>query len=144
MLVRMQIKDDLSVLPKESIEKFKALMEQEGYGTITDEEARDKTESLVKLFATLSTNDSEQDLNKPITVTEVEGKCLKHIHHCIHHERIKVTVRGIANAVGLKSSRSGMKLLQSLIAKGYAYKDEGRNVRLSREVDGCGTKFNLV
>lgn len=144
MLVRMQIKYDLSVLAKESIEKFKALMEQEGCGTITDEEARDRTESLVKLFAILTTNDGEQDTNKPITVTEVEGKCLKYIHHCIHHDKIKVTVRGIANAVGLKSSRSGMKLLQTLIAKGYVYKDEDGNVRLSREVDGCGTKFNLV
>jgi len=60
----------------------------------------------------------EKDKPKPVQLTEKEQLAFAYIKGQLSHG-IQPTVRGVAKAVGLKSSRSGVRIIDKLIAQGY-------------------------
>ena len=89
----------------------------------TDEQMREAGMNLLRLFSIISTKNRGEESSSlgktpAAELTEREQEALKFINEQILLKR-QPSVRDVAQAVGLKSSRSGARMVDSLIAKGY-------------------------
>ncbi len=118
------------------------------YGdSMSDEGIETMGSSLLRLFALLTAPDEKETDTAPkerrIQIPAQTFNVLKYIHHAIYHDKKATTVRGIAQAAELRSSRSGMRILDGLIKRGYLYRDEQGGIRMRDDLAGCDTKLWL-
>jgi predicted transcriptional regulator len=73
-----------------------------------------------------------------------EFKALKYIHHCIYHDNKQPTVRGIAQALERRSSRSGFRALNLLMKRGLVYRDENGYICMREDVTDCSAKLVII
>lgn len=118
-------------LSKEAIKEYQDIYTNEFGVVLTDDEADEMGWRLLEFFDTLSTPIQEE---ASIEVTEQEWKALEYIHQCPVHDKKQPTVRGIANAIGRTSSRSGLRMLAKLEKKGLMYWDKNR-LKIQGRVD---------
>jgi SOS-response transcriptional repressor LexA len=69
-------------------------------------------------------------------VSDQEFKALKYLHRAIYHNNQSPSVRDIGAAVGFRSSRSGLVLLDKLMERGFVYRDKEGKLRLSDRAKG--------
>lgn len=67
-----------------------------------------------------------------VKVSEEETKSLNYIQHCLFHDGRQPTVRGVAEAIGKRSSRSGYKMLQSLLKRGLIWKGADNKISMHK------------
>ena len=133
-------------LSKEAFDRLKEIYREEFGGNALDDELHDigiRLLKLLKLLVELDSGSQGQQENIP-EVTEREFQVLKYLHHGIYHDAHRVTIRGLAAAAGLRSSRSGFRLLQKLIRRGLTYRDPERKLQLAESVRGCNPKIRKV
>ena len=109
-------------LSGEAVSEFRDIYEQEFGDILTDTEANEIALRLLRFFHILTEEKSTLESCK-ITVTESELKALQYIYLSIREHKKQPTVRGIATALGLKSSRSGFRMLTTLIKCGFVYRN---------------------
>ncbi len=105
-------------LSAKAFDDLRAIVKDEISEPMTDEEIEAMGTRLLRLFSTLSTSEPE---TVDIQPTVQEQKALDFIKSEIVQGR-SPSVRGVAKAVGFKSSRSGHRLLRRLIARGWVHK----------------------
>src|SRR5882724_10474815 len=112
------------LLSPEAFTELKRIVIAEYGREISDEEINEMGIGLLKLFSRLDVDDSV--LTNPLRrkPTAYEFNALKYVHNCLHHDKKSPTVRGIANAIGLRSSRSGLRMMNVLLKQGFIYRDE--------------------
>ena len=76
---------------------------------------------LLQLFSVFSSGESLVNSTTRQKTTPNQFKGLKYIHQSIYHEEKQPTVRGIAQAIGLRSSRSGLRLLHEFMKQGFVF-----------------------
>jgi len=94
---------------------------------MTDEEIEAMGIRLLKFFKLLA-DDTPVPKPKEIEVSEEESKALAYIRHCLFHDRREPTARGVAEAIGKRSSRSGHRMLLNLLSRGLVWR--GKDHRL--------------
>jgi len=120
----------LSLSPK-AFEELREIVRDEYGETTADQEIHEMGTRLLRLFNTLLVSDSK-DLSQAGTqgpLTEKELKVLEFIKHSMKEKR-RPSVRGISRAMGLRSSRSGFRLLRSLIGRGLVYRGQKGELRI--------------
>jgi len=120
-------------LSAQALKELRAIAEEEYEEQMTDEEIEEMGLRLLRFFSIIY---DESLFSKPIKIklTERESKALRYIHQCIYHDKKQPTVRGITQALGLRSSRSGFKILNSLIGQDIVYRDEKGNVCIREDL----------
>ena len=127
-------------LSEKAVSEFQDIYQQEFGKTLTDDEANEMATRLLRLFQILTEEEPIRELSK-ITVTESEFKALQYIHISIYHHKKQPTVRGIAAALGLKSSRSGFRMLAILIRRGLVYRNEKGELEVRKYLIACDAMF---
>jgi len=102
-------------LTAEAKNELRAIVNEEIDHPMTDDEVEDMGMRLLRFFFILETPGPETAGIQP---NEQEQKALGFINSELKQGR-SPTVRGIAKASGFRSSRTGHRLLKSLIAKGW-------------------------
>jgi hypothetical protein len=102
-------------LSAEAIDELRTIYEKQFDEVLREDEAQEMGFRLLRLFSILekSTELQERPRHQP---NERERKALDYIETEKDEGRFP-TMRGIAKAVGFKSSRSGHKMLKSLVMK---------------------------
>ncbi len=96
-------------LSDKALQEFRELAEEEFQESYTDSEIRDMATNLLTLFNVLVPNEVAVNECLP-KLTDKEALALAFINQELKEGR-KPSARGVANAAGLRSSRSGLKLL---------------------------------
>lgn len=115
-------------LSETAIQEFRDIYQDEFDEVLTDAEAAQRAFEVLRLFKIIA-DDLPTKTTDPISLSEDELKALQYIQRCLAG-KTEPTVRGIAQAIGRHSSRSGYRMLQGLINRGVVYRDENSDVRL--------------
>jgi len=128
--------NDTHRLSREAINDLRAVYKEECNEMLSDDELEEMGWKLLRFFDILYTGSPTP---KPvgIEITEQEFKALKYIHQCICHDKRQPTIRGIAQSLALKSSRSGYKAFTSLMKRGLIYRDERGDICMRKDVASC-------
>ena len=125
-------------LSAEAIQELRAIYEEEFDEVLTDYEIEEMGLRLLRFFSLLV---KEPDKLAQIKVTDREFKAMRYIHNCICHKDINPTIRGISQAIGYRSSRSGFRTLSLLLKRELAWRDEKGSITMVKgycDVWGCG------
>lgn len=106
-------------LSAEAFEELRAIVEHEKKEPMTNEEIEEMGINLLKLFAMLFTPEEKSAGNQP---TEQEQKALTFLQDEMSQGR-SPSIRDLSKVMGFRSSRSGFRLLNLLIAKGWVHRD---------------------
>ena len=106
-------------LSTEAFEELRAIVEHEIKKPISNEETEVMGIDLLKLFALLLTPETRPSGNQP---TEQERKALSFLQDEMRQGR-SPSIRDLCKAMGFSSSRSGFRLLNMLMAKGWLYRN---------------------
>jgi hypothetical protein len=126
-------------LTTEAVNEYRAIYQEEFNELLDYDEAEIKAMELLRFFDILVSEPVEKDPG--VEVTQHEHLAMKHIHICLFHHHRQPTIRSITEAIGKRSSRSGFRVLTSLMKKTLAWKDEKGNITMVAghcEVWGCG------
>jgi hypothetical protein len=93
----------------------------------TDQEIEEMGLRLLRLFSLVSVDSPKTEKPK---LSVVEAKALTYVGDCIKQHK-QPTVRGVAEAIGKKSSRSGMRMVDELIKRGIVTRDEEGRINLT-------------
>ena len=125
-------------LSAEAIQELREIYEEEFNDVLTDYELEEMGLRLLRFFSIL-TKDVPDEPAK-IEVTDHEFKAMQYIHDCICHKNIQPKIRGISQAIGYRSSRSGFRTLSLLLKRELAWRDEKGNIIMVKghcDVWGC-------
>lgn len=124
-------------LSAEAIQELRDIFEEEFDDVLTDDEIEEMGLRLLRFFSILV---KEPDRPAQIKITDCEFKAMRYIHDCICHKNILPTIRGISQAIGCRSSRSGFRALSMLLKRELAWRDEEGNITMVKghcDVWGC-------
>jgi len=125
-----------SQLSAQAFQKLKRIVQDE-FGDMPNNEIEEMGIRLLRLFSILKTVTSPKGKGcSDIAVSDQEFKALKYLHHAIYHENKAPSVRDITIAVGFSSSRSGFRLLNKLMERGFVYRDTDGKLQLAEHVKG--------
>jgi hypothetical protein len=134
-------------LSAKALSDLKLIMEEEYCHEVEDAEVSETGLRLLKFFSRLIDEphnlEPEPEPKPKLGIYDPEFEALKYLHHCVYHNKGKPTVRGIAQAAGFSSSRSGQRILNLLIEKGLAYRNDDGSIELSGHVAGVIRLFRL-
>lgn len=116
-------------LSTEAVNEYRAIYQEEFNELLDYDEAEIKAMELLRFFK-LIIPDKPIEKDPGIEVTEYEHLAMKHIHTCLFHRHRQPTIRSITEAVGKRSSRSGFRVLTSLMKKTLAWKDEKGDITM--------------
>ena len=106
-------------LSTEAFEELRTIVNYEIKEPMTNEELEEMGIDLLKLFDVLLTPEAKPAGNQP---AEQEQKALAFLQDKISQGR-SPSIRDLCKAMGFKSSRSGFRLLNMLMAKGWLYRN---------------------
>lgn len=110
-------------LSTEAINEYRAIYQEEVNELLSEDEAEIKAMELLRFFDLLNQGEPiKQDAG--IEITEYEFNTIKHIHTCLFHGHKQPTIRSITEAIGKKSSRSGFRVLTSVMKKRLVWRDD--------------------
>ena len=87
----------------------------------------------LRLYSVLNNGPAGPKPADPI-LTKQESKVLNFLEVEIYSRRHSPSVRDVSRALGLRSSRSGARILQSLMSKGLAYRCRHGKLGLSNHL----------
>jgi hypothetical protein len=93
----------------------------------TDQEIEEMGLRLLRLFDLVTPKGNE--VSKPQLSNE-ETKAITYINACVTQHK-HPTVRGVAEAIGKQSSRSGMRMVDTLQKRGLVIRDEEGRINLT-------------
>ena len=128
-------------LSAEATQELRAIYEEEFNDVLTDYELEEMGLRLLRFFSILTKDVPDEPAQ--IEVTEHEFKAMQYIHVCICHNNIQPTIRGISQAIGCRSSRSGFRTLNLLLKRQLAWRDGEGNISMVKghcDVWGCAEK----
>ena len=130
----MPQKDETALSP-EAFNELKQITQREYGDAISDAEIEEMGVRLLKLFSLLYPNDPvvEPAVHKP---SKDELTALRYIYSAIYHDKKQPTVRGIAEVLGFRSSRTGFRMLHVLIEAGFIYRDAEEKICMREDVPG--------
>ena len=114
-------------LSEKAIQEFRGIYQEEFGELLTDDQAEGVSLRVLRLFQILATDLRELE-PATIPVSEIEFAALRYIHRCLFHENRQPAVRGIADALKRRSSRSGFRMLDSLTKRGLVWQNEGEGI----------------
>lgn len=117
-------------LSAEAINELRDIFEEEFDDVLTDDEIEEMGLRLLRFFSILI---KEPDKPAQIKVTDREFKAMQYIHGCICHKNIQPTIRGISQAIGCRSSRSGFRTLSLLLKRNLAWRDEKGSITMVKD-----------
>ena len=111
-------RDDISPkLSSQALKELKQIAHVEMGRELSDEEVSEMGIRLLRLFDLLTIKNNSTEKHP----TDDQRKALNYIQS-MHRESKRPTVRGIAQAIGRRSSRSGARMLESLVKGGYLHR----------------------
>lgn len=125
----------------EAKDEFIEIFRKEFGESLSDEDAFQSAGSILRFCKTLLEPGNPDP--KRTQVTQDEWKALRYIHDVMVHKKVQPTVRGTASAIGRSSSRSGLRMLEHLVSRGFLYHDDTGKVVMDESVAGCDTRFNI-
>jgi sulfur relay (sulfurtransferase) DsrC/TusE family protein len=126
-------------LSTKAFQELKQIVQKE-YGNMPDSEITEMGVRLLKLFDLLVTHGPSAAREEQVAPSDQEFKALTYLHRVIYHEKRSPSVRDLCQAMDLRSSRSGFRLLNRLIQKGYAFRDEEKQLHLADDFKWCRTQ----
>ena len=102
-------------LSQEAFEELREIARAEIADPMTDPEIQEMGVNLLQIFKLLTRRPLEK--NRP-PLTEQESTALAFIRHEQDHGRTPST-RSLARTMGFRSSRSGHRMIETLVSKGY-------------------------
>ena len=127
-------------LSDEEFQELKTIARKEYGDSLSDSEIREMGVRLLTLYGILTSKEPEFTRLDP---SDADFRILKCLHRAIYHERTSPSVRDIASAMGLRSSRSGLRLLSRLIHLGFVYRDEKGRLKLHNRFTDCDLEPRL-
>lgn len=115
-------------LSVEAVNEYRAIYQEDFNELLNYEEAEMKAMELLRFFGLLLDGPIEQDSG--VEITEHEHVAMKHIHTCLFHRRRQPTIRSITEVIGKRSSRSGFRVLTSLMKKRLVWRDEKGDITM--------------
>lgn len=107
-------------ISESAVIEFQMLYREEFGEDLAYDEAEERASEVLRLFSMLSTRNA----TKPkLQATEVESKCLRYIETQLKMEK-QPTVRGISYVLGRRSARTGFKMMNRLLARGFLKRDQ--------------------
>jgi LexA DNA binding domain len=120
-------------LSDEDIKEFKGMLDDEFGGNHTEGETRETAMRLLDLCVLLampvSCKSPPSHAEQVETLTEKQKAALVFIKNELAHGK-QPSVRTMAKAAGLRSSRSGARIIHSLISKGILVRRDGGQLEL--------------
>ncbi len=110
-------------LSTEAREEFREIYKDEFRDILSDDQVEEMGMGLLGFFHLLKLNEPIEE-DPGIEVTENEYATIKYIHTCLFHHHKQPTVRGVTEALGKRSSRSGFRVLTSLMKKKLVWRDD--------------------
>lgn len=117
-------------LSAEATNELRTIYQEEFSEVLTDDETEEMGWRLLRFFEILSKPDKSTEKDPGVEVTEYEHIAMKHIHTCLFHRRRQPTIRSITEAIGKRSSRSGFRVLTSLMKKILVWRDEKGDITM--------------
>jgi hypothetical protein len=124
-------------LSERALAEYKEIYQEEFGHEDSDEEIYASAYNLMRLFRLLLEPSPQKATDGKIGVTIQEFKALKYLHHAVYHKSELPSVRDVAGAMGMRSSRSGQVIIKKLMKKGFIYRDPDGRIQLSERVRGC-------
>lgn len=115
-------------LSAEAMNDLQTIVQKEISELVTDDEIEDMGIRLLRLFSIIVTQEPKPAC---VQLAKQEQKALAFIGSEIKQGR-SPSLRQLTQAVGLKSSRSGYRLLNKLISKGQVVRNEEGELRMQR------------
>ena len=131
-------------LSTEAFQELKNIIEDEFGNPASDEEIDEIGSRLLRLFALLDSRDSKLPNPERKRPTVDQFKALKYVHSCVHHDKKVPTVRGVAQAIGFRSSRSGLRMMKALLEQGFIFRDGQGAIGMREDLAGCDTSFTTL
>ena len=123
------MQNNIQRISAEAVDEYRAIYQEEFNELLDYDEAEIKAMELL-LFYRLIIPDEPIKKDSGVEVTEHEHVAMKHIHICLFHRRRQPTIRSITEAIGKRSSRSGFRVLASLIKKRLVWRDEKGDITI--------------
>jgi hypothetical protein len=125
----------------EAFAEFKAQYSKEfPKDKISDAELHARADGVLRLFDLLL-RPIGGETPASIQVTEEEARILAFLHQSICHESRSPSVRDVAIAAGLRSSRSGMRLIDRFTERNWLSRDTEGKLELGEWLKDCNTTF---
>jgi predicted HTH transcriptional regulator len=119
--------DGFRLSPK-ALADLKVIAHEEIEADLSDDELHEMGWRLLRLFSILATPSK----TKTMEISEQELKALKFLSHQVHVNTRTPSVRELATALGLRSSRSGHRMLARLVKRGLITRDGEGKLNLGR------------
>jgi len=120
--------DDGVRLSPQALADLKVIAREEIKGDLSDDELQEMGIRLLRLFSILTSPSKTQT----IEVSDQELRALKFLSHEIHLNARMPSVRELAAALGLRSSRSGHRMLSRLMKRELIARDGEGKLNLGR------------
>lgn len=111
---------------KTAVAEFQTLYREEFGGELAFDEAEERAIKVLGLFSLLSRGRSSAS---KFAASEMESKCLRYIETQLKMEK-QPTVRGVSYVLGRRSARTGFKMMNRLLARGFLKRDQQGNLTI--------------
>ena len=130
----------LPLLSEDAFKELKIIVRKEYGASFSDSEIRDMGIRLLTLSRFLYSGSGGNKYQQP---SDEDLKPLRYLHQAICHSGISPSVRDIASALKLRSSRSGFKILKRLMDQGFVFRNEKGKLKLSKCFTDCNKEPRL-
>jgi hypothetical protein len=125
-------------LSSAAFSELKQIVQEEYGDTISAGVVEQMGLRLLRFFSVLAPEEPPaKDEQDKIAVSEREVEALQYLHNAIYHEGKSPSIRDICQAMDLRSSRSGFRLLNQMMSHGLVYRDEKNQLRLPDKMARC-------
>lgn len=121
-------------LGEKEIEEFRYLAEEEFGQMFTGAEIKEMAVNLLEAYHHIYSDCPD---SPKVKVNENEFRALRYVHNCLYHKKCQPTARGMAEALGWRSSRSGFRMIQRLGERGLIRRRRGMGFEMCKDVAGC-------
>jgi hypothetical protein len=130
-------------LSDKAFNELKELARDELDNDMPDDDIKEIGLRLLNLFSVFTTKKEEPPKPEESQFTDLELKVLRFLHDEICHKKRSPTVREIAKVIGLKSSRSGFRFLNTLVSKGLVVRSDRGQLLLRWNAERMHTDEHL-
>ena len=116
-------------LSPDALDELRVIVKEQIVEPMTDAEIEMMGVRLLRLFSLLSIQETKQP---DVEQTEQEQRAIAFIGSEMKQGKAP-SIRGITKAIGLRSSRSGFRLVEQLISKGFVMRDGEGNMCLKKQ-----------